>query len=58
MEDSLHRVRCERVGRFEFSIAVTKASPEMRIRWSERSERLAAFLLRAWEDKQAERASA
>jgi len=53
MEDSLRQVGSERVGRFEFSVAVAEASPETSARWAERSERLAALLLEAWEDEQA-----
>ena len=53
MGDSMRQVDSERVGRFEFSVAAAAPSPETAARWAERSERLAALLLKAWEDEQA-----
>ncbi|KPJ77407.1 MAG: hypothetical protein AMK72_11885 [Planctomycetes bacterium SM23_25] len=53
MEDSVRQLDSEPVGRFAFSVAAAAPSPETAARWAERSERLAALLLKAWEDEQA-----
>ncbi len=54
MEDTLSRVRPERVGQFTMTITLAQPSPDAEQRWARRSEILAGWLISEWHRNQAQ----